>query len=415
MTHYNNDGRLAVLFVDHEAQNLTYFNRAFAQDFQIIVANNALEAREILATSLKEIGVLITDQRMSGESGVDLLCYARENFPHMVRILTTAYADLRNAVEAVNNGEVFRYITKPWDIHLLQQELRLALRFFTLQREHDVLLKENLSVKQRLSAMDRLRDLIVIATSLSPRLRHTDSGLTAFLEDIYALEGEQPIGHLPKTAGKGHLNLWNLPQIEACRMRDITQHIVQACQGAKADFQQTLYLPELLQEIQAAMEPLAAEQNKSMQLKYSLGLGAIQGNVPVIERMCTMLVKQMLHLTQPGSSLAICVKPMEAVGGTPGVCVGLAAKQAGWDGQNGSLLFTLPSGELSPLMLQTELLACYLLAYHHGGRISLKENTTDIRLKVYLPYDPLAGKMEALDDNWIQKLYTRYEYWDNKI
>ena len=281
------------------------------------------------------------------------------------------------------------------------------------QREHDVLLQENLSVKQRLSAVDRLRDLIVIATSLNARLRHTYPGLTAFLEDIYALEGEQPIGHLPKTAGKGRLNLWDLPQIEARRMRDITQHIVQVCQGAEADFQQALYLPELLQGVQASMEQAAAEQNKSVQLKYSVGLGPIQGNAPVIERMCTMLVKQMLHLTQPGSSLAICVKPVESVGGTPGVRVGLIARQAGWDGQSGSLLFTLPSGELSPLMLQTELLASYLLAYHHGGRMSLKENTAGLRLEVLLPYDPLAGEMEALDDNWMQKLYARYEYWDN--
>jgi CheY-like chemotaxis protein len=113
-----------ILYVDDEEQALKYFEKIFSRHFQILTASSTDQAMQILATRASEIGVLMTDQRMPKRLGVDLLADIRKKYPHIVRLLTTAYAELDNAIEAVNEGEIFRYITKPWNI----QELRVTLR-----------------------------------------------------------------------------------------------------------------------------------------------------------------------------------------------------------------------------------------------------------------------------------------------
>ena len=115
----DNDAPYAILFVDDEEKTRKYFDRAFAREYRVLTAPSVAQARELLEKHGNEIGVLISDQRMPEEKGVVLLRHAREHYPHIVRILTTAYSDLDDAIESVNSGEILRYITKPWDLKLL--------------------------------------------------------------------------------------------------------------------------------------------------------------------------------------------------------------------------------------------------------------------------------------------------------
>ena len=128
--------RYAILFVDDEEKSLKYFSRVFAKDFRIITSTSVDNASRLIEQQADEIAVLITDQRMPKQKGVDLLKYSRENYPHIVRLLTTAYTDLSEAIEAVNTGEIFRYITKPWDIDKLHDHLVDAMNLF-LAREQE--------------------------------------------------------------------------------------------------------------------------------------------------------------------------------------------------------------------------------------------------------------------------------------
>lgn len=121
-----------ILYVDDEEQALKYFNKAFSKHFKIMTAKSAEQAREILSQRALEIGVLITDQRMLQCMGVKLLTEVREKHPHIVRILTTAYAELGNAIAGVNEAQIFRYITKPWNIKQLKETLDMAMAFHQL-------------------------------------------------------------------------------------------------------------------------------------------------------------------------------------------------------------------------------------------------------------------------------------------
>jgi two-component system probable response regulator PhcQ len=131
--------KCAILYVDDEEKSLKYFTRAFGDKFKILSAVNAAEAYRLLEQHRDEIGLLITDQRMPGEKGVDFLQRARKLHPNAIRILTTAYSDLNVAVDAVNSAAISKYITKPWDIPELELILKQACECFTEQRERDLL------------------------------------------------------------------------------------------------------------------------------------------------------------------------------------------------------------------------------------------------------------------------------------
>src|SRR5262249_4991772 len=98
-------------------------------------------------------------QRLPGRSGVELLEWVRQNHPRTVRLLMTGFAELTEAVEAINRGQVFSYLFKPWNAEELRQALHQASRTFFLERRHDQLLEElrrlNLDLEQRVEERTR--------------------------------------------------------------------------------------------------------------------------------------------------------------------------------------------------------------------------------------------------------------------
>ena len=133
--------RFAILYVDDEEKSLKYFSRAFSETFRIFTAPNAAEGYRILEDHQDEIGVIMSDQRMAGEKGVQFLERARRLRPQIIRILVTAYSDLEAAIDAVNTGAIYKYITKPWDVPELEMTLKRSLEFFIVQTERDLLLR----------------------------------------------------------------------------------------------------------------------------------------------------------------------------------------------------------------------------------------------------------------------------------
>ena len=126
-----------ILYVDDEPMALKYFERLVSPIAPVLTALSVEEGRAILLERGHEIAVLISDQRMPTAYGNELLRYARDNHPAMVRMLTTAYSELGEAIEAINTGEIYRYITKPWDLENLRADLRNALELSSLRSERD--------------------------------------------------------------------------------------------------------------------------------------------------------------------------------------------------------------------------------------------------------------------------------------
>ena len=117
-----------ILFVDDEKHETKYFKKALSHTFDIEVADSVNSAIEILDEKHQHIAVVITDQRMPKQLGIELLQYTQNHYPDIVRILTTAFCDSKSAISAINKAEVFRYITKPWNLDQLEEALHQALK-----------------------------------------------------------------------------------------------------------------------------------------------------------------------------------------------------------------------------------------------------------------------------------------------
>lgn len=126
--------RHAVLFVDDELNILKAVKRLLRNEpWEVLCASRPQEALEVLDTSAVE--VVVSDQRMPEMSGVDLLAVVRERHPDIVRMMLTGYTEMNVAVEAINRGEIFRLITKPWNDEELKATLRQAFDHFHLKEE----------------------------------------------------------------------------------------------------------------------------------------------------------------------------------------------------------------------------------------------------------------------------------------
>jgi DNA-binding NtrC family response regulator len=147
----------AILLVDDEPEILFSLKGLLRREFELYTAESGQEALEILRQH--PIHVIMTDQRMPEMTGVELMGRAKTEYPDAIRIVFTGYADIKAVVDAINNGGLFRYITKPWDpdelIDLLHKAAAEYDRFVQ-QRQLLADLREHLAQGQRF--VERLLD-----------------------------------------------------------------------------------------------------------------------------------------------------------------------------------------------------------------------------------------------------------------
>jgi len=130
-----------LLFVDDEPMSRKYFQRLFGDDYRVLLADSVAAAQADMDREADDIAVLVTDQRMPAEQGITLLEYARERYPLVTRVLSTAYTDLKVAIEAVNSGEIYRFVLKPWDMQRLRRIVGDAVRYHRVQRHEQDLIE----------------------------------------------------------------------------------------------------------------------------------------------------------------------------------------------------------------------------------------------------------------------------------
>lgn len=142
----------SVLLVDDEPEILFSLQALLRREFELHVAESGQEALEILRQH--PIHVIMTDQRMPEMTGVELIGQVRTEYPDAIRMIFTGYADIKAVVDAINNGGLFRYLTKPWDPDELVEVLRdAAAEFNAAVQKRQLLadLREHLRDAQRIA------------------------------------------------------------------------------------------------------------------------------------------------------------------------------------------------------------------------------------------------------------------------
>jgi signal transduction histidine kinase len=152
-----------ILYADDDRSNRTVFQATLAPDFRVVCVEGGEEA--LGAMEREEIAVLVSDQRMPGMSGVELLETTAREYPDVVRILLTGYSDLDAATDAINRGRVARYVRKPWRPDELRAVIGEAVEVFQTRARLRVL-------ERRLRETERVYAVGVVAASVAHDLRN---------------------------------------------------------------------------------------------------------------------------------------------------------------------------------------------------------------------------------------------------
>lgn len=146
-----------ILIVDDEPANLRTLARLFRDQYQVMTAGSGAEALQLL--SQHDVALLITDQRMPGMTGTELLKNTVSLRPRMVRMILTGYTDVEALVEAINCGAVYRYVTKPWNNDELRLTVKRALEHFEINKKSHSLEHMNSRLISRLKEIQQLTTL----------------------------------------------------------------------------------------------------------------------------------------------------------------------------------------------------------------------------------------------------------------
>lgn len=164
MIEIGNPEKPKILIVDDETQILTSLSDLLRKDFYIFATSDVEEAQTLLV-SHNMISLVISDQRMPALTGAELLARAAKTSPETARILLTGYADIDAVIDAVNQGQIVQYITKPWDaINLLSILKPIA--------ERHRLLLEN---RQLIGQLARLNESVIDSDARIKKLEETQS------------------------------------------------------------------------------------------------------------------------------------------------------------------------------------------------------------------------------------------------
>ncbi len=213
--------------VDDEKSILSSLNRLLRKySYKILLANSGAEGLKLLEQS--PVDLIISDMRMPEMTGAVFLSEVSKKWPDTIRILLTGYADLESTITAVNDGEIYRYISKPWDENHLVQTIKQALEVKYLEIEKNRLAKE-LSVKNK--ELEELNNnLEKIVDERTEKIQKTYNKIVSVFTQIVELkEGNDLAGH-------------------SRRVSDLTKKICKVLNVSKKE-EVDVYLASLLHDI----------------------------------------------------------------------------------------------------------------------------------------------------------------------
>ncbi len=174
--------RHTLLVVDDEPDVIKSVQDLLRFDYRVLGATRATEALKLM--SYEEVHVVMSDQRMPEMSGIEFLHRVHEEYPDAVRLLFTGYTDTKTIIEAINEGHVYRYITKPWDTDEFRSVIRDAVERYDLAGDRRQLLADLTKKNEELERANKLRLAFIEVASHELRTPVTIlAGMAQFLHE----------------------------------------------------------------------------------------------------------------------------------------------------------------------------------------------------------------------------------------
>ncbi len=294
--------RHTLLVVDDEVDVLESLRHQFHRKYHVLTSSSGPEAIEILKNH--DVHLILTDQRMPGMSGDVFLHRARELKPDAIRMLFTGYADIQGVISAVNEGQIFRYILKPWDSFELEAIIRQGAEQYDLLAERRRLLAELQSANEELV---RANDELARAGQIK----------TAFIE-VASHEFNTPITLVLGLTELLRLSNPSRPDQEQEILRQITASgrqlsrlVTNILTLLRADdFRKTLErkavdLRELIERVLDQVRPLAVVRNLRLATKVAEDLGYFEIDADKISAVLVNLLTNAIKFTPDGGLIEV--------------------------------------------------------------------------------------------------------------
>jgi two-component system probable response regulator PhcQ len=408
--------RYAILYVDDEEMSLKYFARAFGSSFRIFTANNAEEGFQILADHQDEIGVIMSDQRMPGEKGVQFLERARRLRPRIIRILATAYTDLDAAIDAVNTGAIYKYVTKPWDIPQLETTLKRSLEFYIVQTERDYLLREKLSVLHKMVITDRVLSLGVLAAGIGHHIRDAMSAVRAFLELT------------PEMLHRENLDLTELrnPTFWQDFHRNVQSRVKQVLEvldnlattpANGASYETQVHLRESLDAALAELAPELERRRISVVNRIPDSLPVIHVDAPKFRKLFPLILRDELAHLPENSVIRVDASLQQRPGSKPEIEVTINDNGPGMPHHAILSMFDpFLMRKQMPQEFGVLLMACYFIVHHHGGRIDVRPSEGQgLTFTLHLPVQPESPNAGDQGEEFLVRAMTNERLWERLL
>ena len=172
-----------ILFVDDEEMALITFKNLFKKEFTIYTAGSGEEALRFV-DARPELALIVSDQRMPDMTGIELLRRISSKRPDLIRMLMTAYTEIELVVDAINQGNVYRYLTKPYNDEEFKQMLKQGIERYALIKERDRLYAEKIETLKKMAQTNRLTAIGILAAGMAHEINNPLVAINTFLQMI---------------------------------------------------------------------------------------------------------------------------------------------------------------------------------------------------------------------------------------
>ncbi len=406
-----------ILYVDDEEKSLKYFKETFGDKFSILTAANAEEGYRVLSENRDRIGILITDQRMPGEKGIQLLEKARQIRPKTLRILVTAYSDLETAIESVNTGAIYKYVTKPWDIPQLEVTLKRGLEFFMVQTERDQLLREKMSTLYNIMMTDRILSLGVLATGLSHHIRNSMVAVKTFLDLAPKKLTEENLDLEQLRNPDFWKDYYQKVQAQMDKVVHLLSDLWESSEKPSGEFTDKVNLHQVLEEARAQVKPELDKKGIQIENGLSLDLPLLSVDGKKFNRLFEMLLKEEAASLSAGSKVKFTAQVTGSKAGPGEMQIDIEddGVRLSQDGLRSIFdPFFVRNGD--PQEFGIYLITCFFIIYHHGGRISAKNlNGKGSVFTATFPLNPPAKTSPVDERDLVSKILLNESMWEKLL
>ncbi len=310
MKNRSKESRGTFLVIDDEPDILDAIGRLFKREYDVLTARSVDEAWALIEAY--EVQVVMTDQRMPGMSGIDFLVELRETHPHIVRVLFTGYSNIADVIDAINEGHVYRYISKPWKPAELRLFVAQAFEHYRAKRERDQLLLQLQAANEQLEAQNAL------LSQANQELKMLDRVKSVFME-VVSHELNTPIaivfGYtflLRKEVGKELSSVATkaLAGIDssAIRLKNISNRIFQMLDedgaGATLDLE-WVELPKFVDSLRDQLDPFLEKRNQTLEVSIAPGLDQIVADEDKLNDLCLNLLMNAIKFSYDGQAITL--------------------------------------------------------------------------------------------------------------